>query len=206
MQPFAARLRGLYAITPDAMDPEMLVTHCAAIVAAGAVLLQYRASDGHDPELARQLRVHCRATGCRLIINDDLDLAARIGADGVHLGRDDAPIAEARRILGPAAIIGASCYDSLALAEAARDAGASYLAFGSVAASSTKPDAVRAPLTLLAEARGLDLPVVAIGGITLAVAPTMIAAGADLLAVISDLFHHPDPAAQAAAYVACFDT
>jgi thiamine-phosphate pyrophosphorylase len=127
-----------------------------------------------------------------LIINDDLALALAIGADGVHLGRDDGDPAEARRALGPGRILGVSCYDEWARAEAGAAAGVDYLAFGAVYPSPTKPHAPRAGLELLARAkRELGLPVAAIGGITLDNAPPLIAAGASLLAVISDVFSAP---------------
>lgn len=140
-----------------------------------------------------------------LVINDDLALALAVGADGVHLGRDDGDPAEARRALGPGRILGVSCYDEWARAEVGAAAGVDYLAFGAVYPSPTKPHAPRAGLELLVRAkRELGLPVVAIGGITLDNAPPLIAAGASLLAVISDVFSAPDPAARAAAYAGLF--
>jgi thiamine-phosphate pyrophosphorylase len=121
------------------------------------------------------------------IVNDDIDLALTCGADGVHLGSEDGDLAAARKRLGDK-VLGVSCYDSLDAARAAVAAGADYIAFGSVFASPTKPSAVRAPLSLFAEARSLGVPMVAIGGITLENAPQLLAAGADAVAVISDLF------------------
>jgi len=116
-----------------------------------------------------------------------------IGADGLHVGRDDASIAAARARLGPGRILGASCYDRLDLALGAREGGADYVAFGSAFASSTKPGAASAPLSLYREAKTrLACPVVAIGGITSRNARPLIEAGADALAVISDLFDAPD--------------
>jgi thiamine-phosphate pyrophosphorylase len=133
------------------------------------------------------------------IVNDSIDIAIASGADGVHLGRDDGDLTAARaRLQGK--ILGVSCYDSVDAARAAVAAGADYVAFGSVFASPTKPGAVRAPLSLFAKARPLGVPLVGIGGITLENAPQLIEAGADCLAVISDLFDAPDIAARARAY------
>ncbi len=147
----------------------------------------------------------CRGAGVPLVINDDLPLALAIGADGVHLGRDDGDPAEARRALGRGRILGVSCYNEWARAEAGAAAGVDYLAFGAVYPSPTKPHAPRAGLELLARAKaGFGLPVAAIGGITLDNAAPLVTAGASLLAVISDVFSAPDPAARAAAYAGLF--
>lgn len=199
--------RGLYAITPD----DGLLPRLSALVQAaldgGVPLVQYRnkpASSALRRSQAAELLRICRACGARLIINDDLSLALSIGADGVHLGRDDIPgdsLRAARDALGPDRILGVSCYNEISRAEAATAAGADYLAFGSIYASTTKPDAVVASLELLAEAkRRFCLPVVAIGGITLENAPRVLAAGADMLAVISDLFDAMDIRARAESY------
>lgn len=186
-------MRGLYAITPE--GPGLLAKVRDALQ-GGIALLQYRNKRGTLEEakaIARLAREH----GVPLIVNDDVELALAIDADGVHLGRDDGDLAVARRRL-KGKILGVSCYDRLELARAAVAAGADYVAFGSVFASPTKPQAVRAPLSLFKN--DLGVPLCAIGGITLANAPQAIAAGADLLAVISDLFDAPDIAARARAY------
>jgi thiamine-phosphate pyrophosphorylase len=138
-------------------------------------------------------RLHA-ARGALLIVNDDPALAANVGADGVHLGEDDASIMSARELLGPDRIIGVSCYNDFDRARAAVDAGADYVAFGSFFPSSTKPSARRADLELLRRARSLDVPVVAIGGIDADNARTLIDAGADAVAVITAVFLHDDPA------------
>ena len=200
-------MQGLYAVTPD--DPLLprLSTLVQAALAGGVRWVQYRNKTAPPPlrraQAAELLRI-CRAADARLIINDDIALAVEIGADGAHIGREDIPggsLAAARELLGPNLILGVSCYDEMALAEAAAAAGADYLAFGSVFASSTKPDAVRAPLQLLGEARRrFGLPVAAIGGINLHNAPDAIAAGADLLAVVSDLFDAMEITQRAEAY------
>lgn len=197
-------MRGLYAITPDEPDTQHLLAAVDAALAGGCRWLQYR--DKVSPgavrrERADALQAMCLRYGAALIINDDVDLARAVGAAGVHLGRDDGDPAAARALLGAGKIIGASCYDDFETARRAVAAGASYVAFGAVCPSPTKPAAVRAPIELFARARTeLDVPVCAIGGITLAHAAPLIAAGADLLAVITDLFSAPDIAARAAAY------
>lgn len=204
-------LRGLCAITVDDPLSPRLSALVRAALEGGAPLVQYRNKLASRPlrraQAAEMLRI-CRATGAKLIINDDVWLAVEIGADGAHLGRDDAPggsLAAARAALGPKRILGVSCYNELERAEAAAAAGADYLAFGSVFESRTKPDAAHAPLELLGEARRrFGLPVAAIGGITLDNAAQVIAAGADILAVVSDLFDAMDIKARAAAYQQLF--
>jgi len=192
-----AMLRGLYAITPLRMSPGLeLAGAVEAALRGGATLVQYRdkSSNGDKREReARTLLQMCRSFGARLIINDDLALADLIGADGVHLGRDDADLSEARRLLGTKAIIGASCYSDFECARAARDSGADYVAFGSFYPSGTKPDAVRASPELISHAKlELRIPVAAIGGITVDNAAPLVAAGADLLAVVQGLFGQDD--------------
>ncbi|HXG28546.1 MAG TPA: thiamine phosphate synthase [Nevskiales bacterium] len=201
--------RGLYAITDAALSARRgLEADVAAAIRGGAVLIQYRDKSG-DAERRRQqaaalLKV-CRQYGVPLIINDDVELARALGADGVHLGAEDASLRAARARLGPEAIIGISCYDSLELARKARTAGADYIAFGAFFDSPTKPAAVRAPLTLLQEAcANLRLPVAAIGGITPENGAALIEAGASLLAVISGVFGAENPETAARQYAALF--
>jgi thiamine-phosphate pyrophosphorylase len=198
------RLAGLYAITPDEANTEILVRKLGQALSGGATAVQYRNKTA-SPELrfeqARALAALCRESGVPFIINDDLALALTLDADGAHLGADDGDLADARLRLGQGKLLGASCYNRLELAEAAVRAGADYLAFGSVFSSSTKPGAVRAPLTLFAEARRrFSLPLVAIGGITLQNAHQAFAAGADAVAVISAVFDAGDIAASAAGF------
>jgi thiamine-phosphate pyrophosphorylase len=193
------KLRGLYAITPERLD------RVAEAVGSGALCaLQYRsksADRARRRDEARALALLCRRHGVPLIVNDDVELALEIGAEGVHLGRDDGSIAAARARL-PGRILGVSCYDRLQLAEHAVAEGADYVAFGSVFASPTKPGAVRAPMALFG--RDLGVPKVAIGGITAENAAQLVAAGADALAVISDLFDAPDVTARAREYAKVF--
>ena len=196
---------GLYAIS-DGPRADLL-DRCAAALHGGAALLQYRdkttdTSRRHD-EAARLVAL-CAAYGAPLIINDDVELAAAVGAAGVHLGADDADLAHARRALGAGAIIGASCYASLARAEELATAGADYLAFGAFFASPTKPHAVHATPGLLRAARRLRRPLVAIGGITPDNASPLIAAGADFLAVVSGVFSAGDSEAAARRYANLF--
>ncbi|MBK1645553.1 thiamine phosphate synthase [Thiocapsa imhoffii] len=201
--------RGLYLITPDQeTDPRELARQVAAAIRGGARLVQYRNKGENVARRAAQaaaLLQVCRAAAIPLIINDDVELAVQLGADGVHLGRDDADPASVRARLGPDALIGVSCYASLALAQAAQYHGASYVAFGSVFPSPTKPRAVRAAPELLASAsRTLRIPVVAIGGITPQNGGRLIAAGAHMLAVVTGVFAQPDLAAAARAYASLF--
>jgi len=200
-------LRGLYAITPDTADTATLLRIVGDALQGGAALVQYRnksADETRRHDEAAALLALCRAHCRPLIINDDLALALVLNADGVHLGRDDGDWQVARAALGPDKILGVSCYNDSPRAQAAVAAGADYIAFGAMFPSSTKPQAVQAPLGLLSEARTLQRPVAAIGGITLARAPSVIEAGADLVAVISDLFDAPDIRAQAGRFAALF--
>jgi len=198
------RLRGLYAVTPGESTGNLpLSSRVEQAIAGGARIIQYRAKGG-DPDRRRSealaLLAICHGWGIPLIVNDDLGLAEAIGADGVHLGRDDADPREARRRLGPKAIIGVSCYDSFERARWAQDIGATYAAFGRFFPSATKPEAVPARLCLLRRGRrALNLPLVAIGGINRENAGTLIAAGADLIAVVDGVFGQPDIRASALA-------
>ena len=202
------KLRGLYAVTPDELQTPRLIDLVAAALAGGVRLVQYRnktAAPQLKREQASELLHLCHARGARLIVNDDLPLALALDADGVHLGRDDGDLRKARAALGPDKLLGVSCYADLGCAAGAAAAGADYLAFGSMYASATKPDAPPAPLTLLGAARArYGLPIAAIGGISLDYASQTIAAGADLLAVVSDLFGAADVAARARDYQRLF--
>jgi thiamine-phosphate pyrophosphorylase len=203
-------LRGLYAVTPDSEDTSALVRDVAAAIAGGAKLIQYRnkvAPPALRREQAAALQSLCRERGAALIVNDFVDLARAVDADGVHLGRDDGAAAEARALLGPGKLIGISCYRSLETARAAEGAGADYVAFGSFFASTVKPGAVRAPLELLTQAKQtLSVPVVAIGGITAENGEALVHAGADALAVISAVFAADDVESAARAFAPLFET
>ena len=185
--------RGLYALTPD--DCPSLLESVEKAISGGACMIQYRdktASTAEREERAEALVALCRSRHTPLIINDDLDLALTLNADGVHLGANDLSIGEARNRF-PDGLIGASCYNDFARARAALRSGASYVAFGSFYASPTRPDALTAHSELLMRAsRELSIPVCAIGGIHANNADPIIKAGADLLAVCSGIFARPD--------------
>lgn len=200
---------GLYAITaPGDETPPALAGQVEQALRGGARLVQYRDKNADLPTRrarASALLALCRRHGVALIINDDVELAAELGAHGVHLGGDDMTLATARRRLGPEALIGASCYNRLEHARAAVAAGADYVAFGRFFASRSKPQAVPADPSLLTRARReLPVPVVAIGGITPANGAALLAAGANLLAVIHGVFGQPDIEAAARAYARLF--
>lgn len=203
-------MRGVYAITSAAVcaDDARLFEAVDAALAGGIRLLQYRdkAADAPTREhRARALLARCRARGVPLIVNDDLELALRIRADGVHLGQRDAPLDAARARLGPDALLGVSCGDSLALARTAQALGASYVAFGRFFASRTKPDAPAAHIgTLRAAHAELRIPCCAIGGITPAHAADLVHAGADLIAAVEGIFGASDISAAVRSYARAF--
>ena len=202
-------LCGLYAITDAALQPPgQLLEHVMFAIDGGAKLIQYRDKSGDALFRLRQateLAEACRTRQIALIINDDIELAAECGAQGVHLGKDDTDPETARRLLGDEAILGVSCYDQLSLARRAAEAGADYIAFGRFFPSRTKPDAVQANPALIRQAKDtLAVPVAAIGGITPLNAGTLIDAGADMLAVIHGVFGQPDIREAASAYARLF--
>ncbi|WP_350025636.1 thiamine phosphate synthase [Pseudomonas fulva] len=184
-------LRGLYAITDSQLLAGRFLSHVEAALEGGVCLLQYRdKSDDAARRLreAQALQQLCERYGTQLIINDDAELARHLGV-GVHLGQTDGPLTPARALLGSAAIIGSTCHASLDLAAQAAREGASYVAFGRFFTSSTKPGAPAADVGLLAQARAqVNLPIAAIGGVTLDNAAALVHHGADLLAVIHGLF------------------
>lgn len=196
--------RGLYALTPAVDEPARVVDLAGRALAGGAAWLQYRGKPVPDPRIARDLRELCRRHGALFIVNDDPDLAAAVGADGVHLGRGDPAVEQARAILGARGVIGVSCYNDLERAGRLAAQGADYLAFGSVFPSATKPGAVHCPREVISSAGRFGLPVVAIGGITLDNAASVIEAGADVVAVASDLFEASDVEARAAEFAKLF--
>jgi len=189
-------IRGLYAITPEEQDTVELLRKVRLALQGGARVLQYRNKLGEDAlrlEQATALRGLTQEFGAMLIVNDDALLAQRVDADGVHLGFEDGSVAAARSLLSQHKIIGVSCYNQLSVAHEAVVAGADYVAFGAFFTSTVKPSAPVATLELLRLARReLSLPLVAIGGITLANGASVLAAGADAVAVISALFDAED--------------
>ncbi|MFQ5936157.1 MAG: thiamine phosphate synthase [Acidiferrobacterales bacterium] len=200
---------GLYAIADtDCIAAERLAEAVALAIEGGARVIQYRdKSDSRSlrERQAGELARVCETHGVPLIVNDDPTLAGSVGAAGVHLGRDDPAVADARKRLGESAIIGVSCYNRLELALAAQACGADYIAFGSFFPSATKPAAVRASLGLLREARQrLRVPIVAIGGITPENGGALMTAGADALAVVQGVFTAPDIRQAARRYAVLF--
>jgi thiamine-phosphate pyrophosphorylase len=185
-------IRGLYAITPDEQDTDILLAKVEAALQGGVGVLQYRnklADHKLKTQQARALLPLCRQYQVPFIINDSIKLWLTLDADGVHLGADDGNLTEARARLGSNKILGASCYNRFDLAVSAQQLGADYVAFGACFASSTKPNAPVAGLHLFTQAKAeLHVPAVAIGGITLENAPLAIAAGASSVAVINAIF------------------
>jgi thiamine-phosphate pyrophosphorylase len=194
---------GVYLITPDMADTGHLEAVCGLLLQQPVALLQYRnksATSAIKRHQGEALLAICRNAGVPLLINDDWRLAAELGADGVHLGRDDTDPGTVREALGMEALIGVSCYNELGRAQAAAALDIDYLAFGAVFPSPTKPLAPQASLHLFAEARALGKPTVAIGGIRPDNSAQLRAAGADFIAVISGVFDAPDPVAALIAY------
>jgi thiamine-phosphate pyrophosphorylase len=190
------KIRGLYAITPDETDTDMLLTKVEAALQGGINVLQYRnkqASYKLQTQQVRAILSLCKQYQVPFIINDSIELCLTLNADGVHIGADDGNIAEVRAKLGANKILGASCYNRFDLALSAQQAGASYVAFGACFASSTKPNAPMASLDLFKQAKAqLHIPAVAIGGITLSNALLVIEAGASAIAVINAIFSAGD--------------
>lgn len=203
-------LRGLYAITDSSLiAPGRLLDVVSRAIAGGAALIQYRDKGLDGPRRESEvydLLALCRPYGVPLIINDDVALAQSVGADGVHLGCDDTPLTEARRILGAAAVIGVSCYNNFELAVTAQEEGADYVAFGRFFTSQTKPGAVQAGVDLIRRAKAaLTIPVVAIGGITPDNGAVLVEAGVDMLAVVGGVFGQSDPRRAARRYTQLFE-
>jgi thiamine-phosphate pyrophosphorylase len=189
-------IKGLYAITPDMADTDLLLQKVEAALQGGINVLQYRnkhANHKLQTQQARAILPLCRQYNVPLIINDSVKLCLTLDADGVHLGADDGNLAEVRSRIGKDKILGASCYNRFDLALEAEKQGASYVAFGACFASSTKPSAPVASLELFEKAKKeLSIPTVAIGGITLENAPQVLQAGANSIAVIQAIFNAND--------------
>lgn len=193
--------RGLYGITPDWPDTDRLLAAIEQAHAGGMVALQWRRKHGSAAQLrdqARAVQALCARLNLPFIVNDDWRLAADLGADGAHLGRDDGSVALARSALGPHRLLGCSCYDQPDLARRMLQADVDYVAFGAIYPSPTKPEAEHATLDHIRAGRRLVAgrsprpAVVAIGGLTPGNAAPVIAAGADSLAIISAVFEAPD--------------
>jgi thiamine-phosphate pyrophosphorylase len=205
----AARVSGLYAVTPDISDTSRLVELTRAALIGGVRFLQYR-NKAATPALrlaqALALKNVCNEHGAALIVNDHVDIALAADAAGVHLGKEDGLARDARGAIGSARLIGVSCYDSLERGHAALHEGADYVAFGSFFPSRVKPNAVKAPIELVSKAKAaFPVPIVAIGGITLENAPSLVRQGVDAVAVISALFEAPDVTDAARRFTALFE-
>lgn len=209
MHKLANRISGLYAIADTgSMDGEGLNEKVRQVLEGGCRLVQYRDKSCDEEKRllqARQLQVLCKQAGAVFIINDDAELASKVNADGVHFGREDASVRETKAKY-PNLMIGASCYNSLSIAEQAVNDGADYLAFGCFFASKTKPEAMLADFSTLQQARKLfKLPIVAIGGIVAENAEILISSGASAVAVISGVFLSPDPLTSSRKFTALFN-
>lgn len=200
--------RGLYLITPYDASTENFLQRVLPLLNQNIAIVQYRnklASPTQRYQQASALQSQCRQREIVFIVNDDVDLAETLCADGVHLGEHDTDVSIARSRLGEHAMIGVSCYNSLAMAEGAKRNGADYIAFGAVFASGTKPHARVASLALFSQAAHLHLPMVAIGGITPDNAEQVLAAGAHFIAVIGAVFDAEDPALQIKQFLLRFE-
>ncbi|HTV90107.1 MAG TPA: thiamine phosphate synthase [Stellaceae bacterium] len=201
----------LYLITPPAIDPDKFAAELEEALAGGDVAcLQLRLKEADDDAVRRATRILqpiTQAKGAAFIMNDRPDLAAELGCDGVHVGEEDMPYVEARRLVGADRIVGVTCGDSKHRAVVAAEAGADYVAFGAFFPSQTKAGAkYRARPELLAEwSETTVVPCCAIGGITQENCPPLVEAGADFLAVIGAIWSHPQgPRAAVAGFNAVF--
>ena len=204
------RLAGLYAITdPKFTPPETLVEKTKAALKGGTKVIQYRDKSNNQSlrlQQARELMSLCEQYDATLIINDDVELTAAVNAHGVHLGLTDTPLTAARQRLGSKAIIGATCHGDITNAYQAIEQSADYVAFGRFFPSSTKPSAPPADLNSIRNQLGkLEVPTVAIGGITLANAPKLTAAGFTMIAVVADVFSQTDITSHCQKYAELFD-
>ena len=203
-------IQGLYAITDQQLiAPKKFAARVKQVLQGGAQIVQYR-----DKSQQHQLRFEqasivvdlCKKFGAISIINDDIELAKIVEADGVHIGTDDDELSYARQELGEQKIIGVSCYANLSLAEQAVADSADYVAFGSIFASPTKPQAPIAGLDILRQAKqSVRVPIVAIGGITLDNLDDVVSSGADAVAIISGVFANEDISQQALQFSQAFN-
>ena len=186
-------LSGFYAITDENLITEKnFLSYTQTAIESGISILQYRNKSSHTEkrsDQANKLKKMCAAHGVLFIINDDIHLAKKIDADGVHIGKSDASLLQAKELLGPDKIIGVSCYNQLSLATKAISHSADYIAFGRFFNSSTKPNAPQATLDLISAIKNKsDIPICCIGGITTDNCQPLIKAGTDMLAVVNDIF------------------
>lgn len=180
----------IYAISDDVLTPDdKILTMTREILDCGVKLFQYRCKGKKDKTLARELLMLCGKYGAKFIVNDDVDFAASIGAKSVHLGSEDHSIEYAKSVLGSDAFIGVSCYQDIELAKKAQRSGASYVAFGAMFSSPTKPNASLCDMEILGQAKQiLKIPICAIGGINQTNIKSISELGVDYAAVISALY------------------
>ncbi|MGJ7915974.1 thiamine phosphate synthase [Massilia sp. LXY-6] len=201
-------MKGLYLVTPDWTDTGRLLDVTQQALDAGAALVQYRnktANEALRQEQAAALLALCRRRNTPLVINDHVALCLQLDADGVHVGGTDEGVAALRAALGPDRIVGASCYGRFELAQAAQDAGASYVAFGGFYPSKVKVYEVSTPPDIVARAKAaLRVPVVAIGGMTAENARPLVGLGADMVAAISSVYLADEPYAAAREFAGLF--
>jgi thiamine-phosphate pyrophosphorylase len=201
-------MKGLYIVTPDWDDTQKLVEVTELALRGGAALVQYRhknAGPALRREQAERLLALCRRYQRPFIVNDHVDLCVALDADGVHVGGTDDSIAQVRAALGPGKLVGASCYGSLQLARDAYQAGASYVAFGGFYPSRVKKYPVTTPAEIITQSKAeVPLPSVVIGGMTQQNSAALVAAGADMVAVISSVYMAADPKAAAGEFARLF--
>jgi thiamine-phosphate pyrophosphorylase len=201
-------LSGLYLVTPDWDDTDKLIEVSELALQGGAALLQYRhktANAALRKKQATALLELCRRYHRPFLINDHIDLCIELDADGIHVGGLDASIEQARAAVGPNKIVGATCYGDIQLAHKAKQQGASYVAFGGFYSSGIKKYPVTTPLNIVALSKStIELPTVVIGGMTLENCQPLIAAGADMVAVISSVYFDEHPKLAARNFVTCF--
>lgn len=202
------KISGPYAITPDLNQTNDLLNKTRQVLEGGVKLVQYRNKSANESlrrEQAKLLLSLCREHNALLIINDHLEIAIEIDADGVHVGKNDVPVSAAKNLLGHNKIVGTSCYNQLGLAKQAQKDGADYIAFGAFFSSLTKPNAVSVSISLVNQAqKALSIPIVGIGGIQLTNARTVIQSGCAAIAVCHDLFQAENIKATAEHYVQLF--
>jgi len=191
------KLKGLYAITDETLMPDKFFLSMAeTALASGVSILQYRDKSTDTLKRLNQasaLKKLCDKNEATFIINDDINLAKEVDADGIHIGKNDHSIKDTRLQLGSNKIIGVSCYNQISMARDAIKNGADYIAFGSFFSSPIKPDAPQASSDLISSIKQqYNIPVCCIGGITIENHQPLLKASADMLAVISDIFSQPD--------------
>ena len=190
------RLKGLYAITDSKLMGSDLISKTEQAILGGINILQYRNKTApleQQEQEALKLAQLCKKNNVLFLINDNVELALKVNADGVHLGQQDTPLQKAREQLGKDKIIGVTCHEKIELAVEAQKKGADYVAFGRFFNSQTKPSAPAAELSLLSESKkSISIPIVAIGGITQETAALLLEEGVDMLAVIHGIFAQDD--------------